>query len=62
MTVCHILREDPELAEAISAADRPRALEECIARTVRLPIGRWSPGGPAGRHGTESASWCSKAC
>jgi CRP-like cAMP-binding protein len=47
VTVCHILREDPELAEAISAADRPRAVEECIARTARLPVGRWSPGGPA---------------
>ena len=46
MTVCHVLREDPELAESLSEAERPRAMEECIARTAHLPAGRWSPRGP----------------
>ncbi len=41
-TVCHVLRDDVSLAEAIPAADRERAIEECIAPTVRIPAGRWS--------------------
>jgi len=45
MTVCRVLREDPELGEAVSPAQRNRALEECVARTVHLPRGRWSPAG-----------------
>jgi CRP/FNR family transcriptional regulator, cyclic AMP receptor protein len=41
-TACHVLRDDVSLAEAIPAADRERAIEECIAPTVRIPVGRWS--------------------
>ena len=40
--ICHVLREDAGLAEAVAPADRERAIEECIAATVRLPRGRWS--------------------
>ena len=34
---CHVLREDPELAEAIPADRRPAALEECVAHVLELP-------------------------
>src|ERR1700759_200279 len=36
MTVCHILREDPELAEAVPRAARSRAIETCVARTATV--------------------------
>jgi hypothetical protein len=42
LSVCQVLREDPELAEAISPAERERATEECVARTIRLARGRWN--------------------
>ncbi len=45
MTVCQILREDPELAEAVSPAARPQAVETCVARTVGVSTGRWSAQG-----------------
>ncbi len=45
MSICHVLREDPELAEALSAPQRDRAIEQCIARTLHLPRGRWSADG-----------------
>jgi CRP-like cAMP-binding protein len=45
MTICHVLLEDPELGEAIPEADRARAVEACVARTARLPAGRWAPRG-----------------
>jgi CRP/FNR family cyclic AMP-dependent transcriptional regulator len=41
VSVCHVLREDPELAEAVRPEQRTRAIEECVARTLRLPRGRW---------------------
>jgi CRP/FNR family transcriptional regulator, cyclic AMP receptor protein len=41
-TACHVLRDDVSLAEAIPAADRERAIEECIAPAARIPVGRWS--------------------
>lgn len=47
MSVCQVLREDPELAEAVDAAERERAIRACVARTVRLPRGRWSTQGAA---------------
>ncbi len=47
MSICQVLREDPELAEAVDAAERDRAILECVARTVRLPRGRWSTQGAA---------------
>lgn len=33
--------EDPELAEALSPADRASASEHCIAPAINLPRGRW---------------------
>jgi CRP/FNR family transcriptional regulator, cyclic AMP receptor protein len=41
-TVCHVLREDVNLAEAIPVADRDKAIEECIAAAVRIPRGPWA--------------------
>ena len=40
--VCHVLRDDPDLAEAIPPDRRQRAIEECIARRVRIARGRWT--------------------
>jgi CRP/FNR family transcriptional regulator, cyclic AMP receptor protein len=40
--ICHVLREDADLAEAIPPDVRQRAIEECIAPAVRLRRGRWS--------------------
>jgi hypothetical protein len=39
--VCYVLAEDPDLAEAIPAADRSGASEHCVAPAVNLPRGRW---------------------
>jgi CRP/FNR family cyclic AMP-dependent transcriptional regulator len=39
--VCYVLREDPELAEAIEPERRDRAVELCVAREVRIPVGTW---------------------
>jgi CRP-like cAMP-binding protein len=41
MTVCHILREDPELAEAVPRTARAQAIETCVARTAHLTTGMW---------------------
>jgi CRP/FNR family cyclic AMP-dependent transcriptional regulator len=41
-TVCHVLREDSELSEAIPRADRGKAIEECIAAAAWIPAGPWS--------------------
>jgi CRP/FNR family cyclic AMP-dependent transcriptional regulator len=35
--VCHLLREDPELAEAIPAERRRKAIDECVAREIEMP-------------------------
>jgi CRP/FNR family transcriptional regulator, cyclic AMP receptor protein len=40
--VCHVLREDPDLLEAIPVANRAAAVDECIAELARLARGRWS--------------------
>jgi CRP/FNR family transcriptional regulator, cyclic AMP receptor protein len=40
--VCQLLREDPDLAEAIPPPLRPRALEECIAPVARIRRGPWN--------------------
>lgn len=40
--VCHVLDEDPALAEAVAESHRQQAVEECIAQTVHLAPGRWS--------------------
>jgi len=42
-THCHLLREDPELADAIPVPRRREAIEECLAREVRIPTGGWPP-------------------
>jgi hypothetical protein len=46
--LCRVLREDPELAEAIPSARRPRAIEECTAAALYIPVGSgvdraWTP-------------------
>ena len=38
-TTCHILREDTDLADAISPERREAAIAQCTAREVRLPTG-----------------------
>jgi CRP/FNR family transcriptional regulator, cyclic AMP receptor protein len=42
VTVCHILVEDPELAEAVPGTARSKAIETCVARTVAVSTGRWN--------------------
>jgi hypothetical protein len=39
--VCWVLREDPELAEAIEPGRRAQAVEALVAREVRIPTGAW---------------------
>jgi CRP/FNR family cyclic AMP-dependent transcriptional regulator len=41
-TICHVLAEDAELAEAVPAAVRNQAIDECIAALLRLQKGPWS--------------------
>jgi CRP-like cAMP-binding protein len=43
--ICQVLREDPDLAEAVPVEYRARAMEECIAPIIRLRRGRWSTAG-----------------
>jgi hypothetical protein len=44
-SVCHVLREDPELAEGIQTAERRIEAEQaCVAREVRVPAGTWRRG------------------
>jgi CRP/FNR family cyclic AMP-dependent transcriptional regulator len=40
-TVCWVLREDPELAEAIDPSRRAQAEDALVAREVRVPAGVW---------------------
>ena len=44
MTVCHVLREDPDLAEAVAPGLRMQAVEDCVADMLRLARGAWDPG------------------
>lgn len=37
--MCHVLREDPELAEVIPATRRQEAVDACTADEIRLPVG-----------------------
>ena len=39
---CWVLREDPELAEAIEPARRSQAIDALVAREVRIPTGMWT--------------------
>jgi CRP/FNR family transcriptional regulator, cyclic AMP receptor protein len=41
-TTCQILREDPDLADAVDPALREQAIDECVAEIVRMPRGRWA--------------------
>ena len=40
-SICQILREDPDLDDGLALLQRPRAIEECIALTMRIPRGPW---------------------
>jgi CRP/FNR family cyclic AMP-dependent transcriptional regulator len=45
VSVCHVLREDADLGEAVPPALRAQAVENCVARTTRLSRGNWGAGG-----------------
>jgi CRP/FNR family transcriptional regulator, cyclic AMP receptor protein len=47
---CQVLREDPELGDAVRPSERARAIEECVARTVHIGRGSWSGQGKAAMH------------
>ena len=40
--VCWVLREDPELAEAIEPGHRLQAIDSLVAREVKIPSGTWA--------------------
>lgn len=44
--ICHLLREDPELAEAVPPATRGLAIRDCIAPVERVPAGPWDGARP----------------
>lgn len=46
-TLCHVLREDPELAEAIPVSRRRQAIDECAVTELYLPAGRTPRGAAA---------------
>jgi hypothetical protein len=48
--VCHVLLEDPDLAEAVPPERRAQAVDELTAHELRVPSGRW----PAERTDTAS--------
>jgi CRP/FNR family transcriptional regulator, cyclic AMP receptor protein len=48
VSICHVLSEDPDLAELIGPEQRARAVEQCVARTALIPRGRWTTPGPEG--------------
>ncbi len=41
-SICYVLREDPDLAEAIEPERREQALDVCVAREIRIPAGAWN--------------------
>jgi len=43
VTLSYILREDPELADALPPSQRARAADECVAATRSVKRGRWQP-------------------
>ncbi len=49
--VCHVLREDPELADAIPTERREQAIEECTAPELHLQPGHWGGRGSLGFRG-----------
>lgn len=50
-SVCHVLREDPELADAIPAERREQAIEECTAPELLIQPGPWGGRGSLGFRG-----------
>jgi CRP/FNR family cyclic AMP-dependent transcriptional regulator len=48
VNVCHVLSEDPDLAEGIDPQHRAVAEAHCVARTLRMPRGRWNVPAPEG--------------
>jgi CRP/FNR family transcriptional regulator, cyclic AMP receptor protein len=50
-SLCHVLREDPELADAIPSDRRARAIDECTAPEFSLQPGRWGGRGSLGFRG-----------
>jgi len=50
-SVCHVLREDPELADAIPPDRREQAVEDCTAPVLALQPGRWRGRGSLGFRG-----------
>jgi len=40
-SICRVLDEDRDLAEAVPADSREQAVRECLAREVSIPAGRW---------------------
>jgi len=39
--VCHVLEEDAGLGESVQESRRGQAVDECTARCVNIPTGRW---------------------
>ena len=50
-SVCHVLREDPELADAIPPERRQRAIEQCTVPEWHIQPGRWGGRGSLGFRG-----------
>jgi CRP/FNR family cyclic AMP-dependent transcriptional regulator len=50
-SVCHVLREDLELADAIPPERREQAIEECTAPELHIQPGRWGGRGSLGFRG-----------
>ena len=48
---CHVLKEDPELADAIPPERRQRAIEDCTAPELRIPPGPLARNGSLGFRG-----------
>jgi CRP/FNR family transcriptional regulator, cyclic AMP receptor protein len=46
--VCHILLEDPDLAEGVPAGRREQVANACTVRELRLPSGPWAAEAVAG--------------
>jgi CRP/FNR family transcriptional regulator, cyclic AMP receptor protein len=50
-SVCHVLKEDPELADAVPPERRQRAIEDCTALELRIQTGPLAPDGSLGFRG-----------
>ncbi|MGI8572674.1 MAG: Crp/Fnr family transcriptional regulator [Solirubrobacteraceae bacterium] len=51
-TVCHVLREAPELAEWIPSERREKAIAQCVAPELRLAPGSWQAASSVAPEGT----------